>query len=328
MKSILITTSPFGLGNPAALELLEQEGIEYKLNPFGRRLREDEIADLIEPYEVIIAGTEPITASVLNRASRLRLLAHTGIGLDNIDLAAARKRGISVTYTPSAPSPAVAELTIGQMISLLRMTAQADRGLRQGDWDRRIGRRLGNLTVGIIGVGRVGRLVIRHLQGFTPRRILANDIVIDREFAKQNRFEWTDKQTIFREADVITLHVPLTGQTRSLIGAGELSMMKRDAVLINTARGEIVDEAALARTLRERPDFSAAIDVFHREPYNGELAGLDNCLLSCHMGSCTDDCRLQMETEAAAEVIRFYRGEPFQTPVPESEYLLQAESGG
>jgi D-3-phosphoglycerate dehydrogenase len=104
--------------------------------------------------------------------------------------------------------------------------------------------------------------------------------------------------------------------------------MKRDAILINTARGEIVDEAALARTLRARPEFSAAIDVFHREPYKGELAGLDNCLMSCHMGSCTDDCRLQMEMEAAAEVIRFFKGEPFQTPVPESEYLLQAESGG
>jgi D-3-phosphoglycerate dehydrogenase len=328
MKSILITTSPFGQNNPAALKRLEQENIEYKLNPFGRRLREEEIADLIAPYEVVIAGTEPITAVVLKRASRLRLLAHTGIGLDNIDLAAARARGIAVTYTPSAPSPAVAELTIGQMISLLRMTAQADRGMRQGIWDRRIGRRLGNLTVGVIGVGRVGRLVIRHLQGFPPRRILANDLVIDQEFAKQNRFEWTDKQTIYREADVITLHVPFTGQTKDLIGTEELSMMKRDAVLINTARGEIVDEAALARTLRERPDFSAAIDVFHREPYKGELAGLDNCLLSCHMGSCTDDCRLQMEMEAAAEVIRFYRGEPFQAPVPESEYILQAESGG
>jgi D-3-phosphoglycerate dehydrogenase len=326
MKSILITTSPFGQGNPAALRRLEQESIEYKLNPFGRRLREEEIADLIGPYEVVIAGTEPITASVLKRASRLRLLAHTGIGLDNIDLAAARARGIAVTYTPSAPSPAVAELTIGQIISLLRMSAQADRGMRQGIWDRRIGRRLGNLTVGVIGVGRVGRLVIRHLQGFSPKRILANDLVIDQEFAKQNRVEWTDKQTIFREADIITLHIPFTRQTKDLIGAAELSLMKRDAVLINTARGEIVDETALARALRERPDFSAAIDVFHREPYKGELAGLDNCLLSCHMGSCTDDCRLQMEMEAAAEVIRFYRGEPFQTPVPESEYLLQAES--
>jgi D-3-phosphoglycerate dehydrogenase len=328
MKSILITTSPFGQGNPAALKRLEQENIQYTINPFGRRLREGEIADLIGPYEVVIAGTEPITAAVLERAPQLRLLAHTGIGLDNIDLAAARKRGIAVTYTPSAPSPAVAELTIGQMISLLRMTPQADRGMRQGIWDRRIGRRLGNLVVGVIGVGRVGKLVIQHLQGFRPKQTLANDIIEDQEFSRQYGFTWTDKQTIFREADIITLHVPLTRQTRHLIGVSQLNGMKRDAVLINTARGEIVDEGALAGALRTRPEFSAAIDVYHREPYTGELAGLENCLLSCHMGSCTDDCRLQMEMEAAEEVIRFFRGEPFRTPVPESEYLLQAEESG
>jgi D-3-phosphoglycerate dehydrogenase len=101
-------------------------------------------------------------------------------------------------------------------------------------------------------------------------------------------------------------------------------MMKTDAMLINTSRGPIVDERALADALRSRPDFSAAIDVFEQEPYNGELAALENCLLSCHMGSCTDDCRLQMEMEAAAEVIRYFLGEPFLTPVPEAEYRLQA----
>jgi D-3-phosphoglycerate dehydrogenase len=101
-------------------------------------------------------------------------------------------------------------------------------------------------------------------------------------------------------------------------------MMKTDAMLINTSRGPIVDERALADALRSRPDFSAAIDVFEQEPYNGELAALENCLLSCHMGSCTDDCRLQMEMEAAMEVVRYFRSEPFLTPVPEAEYMLQA----
>jgi len=114
MHSILITTSPFGEGDPAALKLLQANNIGYVLNPFGRRLREEEIADLIGTYEVVIAGTEPITATVLDRAPKLKLLAHTGIGLDNIDLQTARSRGISVTYTPAAPSPAVAELVIGR----------------------------------------------------------------------------------------------------------------------------------------------------------------------------------------------------------------------
>jgi D-3-phosphoglycerate dehydrogenase len=325
MKTILITTSPFGESNPAALRFLEQEGIPYKLNPYGRRLRESEIAELIGPYEVVIAGTEPITSAVIARAPQLRLLAHTGIGLDNIDLAAARNRGIAVTYTPAAPSPAVAELVIGQMIALLRMTPQADRGMRRHVWDRKIGRRLATLKVGVIGVGRVGKLVIQHLQGFKPKAILANDIAPDQEFGRRYGCTWTDKETIFHEADIITLHVPLTRQTRRLIGSTELKTMKPDAILINTARGEIVDEAALAAVLKSRPEFSAAIDVFHEEPYKGELAGMENCLLSCHMGSCTEDCRLQMEMEAAAEVVRYFRGEAFRTPVPESEYLIQAE---
>src|SRR5262245_43202481 len=131
-KQVLITTSPFGETDAAALRLLDDGRIAYKLNPFGRRLREQELLELIEPYEVWIAGTEPISDRVLDRASNLRLIAHTGIGLDNIPLAAARARGIAVTYTPSAPSPAVAEFTIGQMLTLLRKTAIADRELRNG----------------------------------------------------------------------------------------------------------------------------------------------------------------------------------------------------
>ena len=324
-RELLITTSPFGEQDPTALQLLDKEGIVYKLNPFGRRLREQELAELIGPYEVLIAGTEPVTERVLDRAANLRLIAHTGIGLDNIPLVAARARGIAVTYTPSAPSPAVAEFTIAQMLALLRGIVKADRGMRQGVWDRWIGRRLNGLTIGVIGVGRVGRLVIQHLRAFRPARVLANDLIMDDSFAEQTGCIWTEKETIFREADIITLHVPLTRQTRRLIGPRQLETMKPEAILINTARGGIIDESALAAALRSRPKFSAAIDVFEEEPYTGELTSLENCLVSCHMASCTRDCRLQMELEAAQEVIRYFRGEPFKTPVPETEYLLQTE---
>jgi D-3-phosphoglycerate dehydrogenase len=322
---VLITTSPFGESDPKALRLLDEEGIAYTLNPFGRRLREQELAELIGPYEVVIAGTEPITEAVLDRAPHLRLIAHTGIGLDNIPLAATRARGIAVTYTPSAPSPAVAEFTIGQMLTLLRGTTKADRGMRKGVWNRWIGRRLSGLTVGIIGAGRVGRLVIRHLQAFSPLRILANDLITENQFAKLTGCLWTDKETIYGESDIISLHVPLTRQTRSMIGRRELDLMKENAILINTSRGGIVDEAALAAALRARPDFSAAVDVFEEEPYTGELTTLGNCLLSCHMASCTRDCRLQMELEAVKEVVRYFRGQPPVNPVPEAEYLIQSE---
>jgi D-3-phosphoglycerate dehydrogenase len=321
---VLVTTHPFGEIDRDPIVLLEKERVSFTLNPYGRRLREEELAELIGPYEALIAGTEPITASVLEKAVNLRLIARVGIGLDSVALCAARDRGIAVTYTPSAPSTGVAELTIGQMLALLRKTVAVDREIRRGVWRRRIGRRLGLLTVGIIGVGRIGRLVIGHLHGWSPR-VLANDLSEDTEFSRLSGCIWTDKETIYREADIISLHVPLTPRTRAMIGPRELEMMKLDAILINTARGELIDEAALATALRKRPAFSAAIDVFAEEPYTGELATLDNCVLSAHMGSATRDCRLRMELEAAQEVIRYFKREPFAIPVPEEEYVSQSD---
>jgi len=325
MDKVLITAVSFGQTDPDPIRLLEQEHLSYVINPYGRRLRAEELAGIIGPYEVVIAATDPITEAVLDAAPNLRLIARIGIGLDNVPLAATRERGIAVTYTPDAPAAAVAEFTIGQMLALLRRTANADRGMRRGEWHRWVGRRIGLLTVGVIGVGRVGRRVVGHLQSFHPMRILLNDVNIDEDLARSNGCVWTDRETIFREADIITLHVPLTPQTRNMVGEQQLAMMKPDAILINTARGGIVNEAALAAALRARVHFSAAVDVFVEEPYQGELSGLENCLLSCHMGSGTRDCRLRMEMEAAQEVVRYFRGDPFASPVPEAEYLLQRE---
>ena len=323
---MLVTTHPFGEIDRDPIQLLENEGIPFTPNPFRRRLTEEELAEWIAPYEALIAGTEPITEAVLRKAPNLRLIARVGIGLDSVALNVARSLGIAVTYTPSAPSPGVAELTIGQMLALLRRTVTADSEIRRGVWQRRIGRRLGLMTVGVIGVGRIGRLVIEHLRGWGTR-VLANDLKRDLEFARRAGCEWTDVNTIFREADIITLHVPLTPRTRGMIGKRELAMMKPDAILINTARGEIVDEAALAATLRAHPGFAAAIDVFAEEPYRGELTALPNCVLSAHMGSATRDCRLRMELEAAQEVVRYFRGEPFAIPVPEEEYANEGATG-
>ena len=322
---VLVTTHPFGEIDRDPIELLEKQGIPFTLNPVKRRLREQELAELIGPYEALIAGTDPITEAVLGRSENLRLIARVGIGLDSVALAAARSRGIAVTYTPSAPSPAVAELAVAQMLALLRRTVTVDKEIRHAAWHRRIGRRLGLMTVGVIGVGRIGRLVIEHVKGWSAR-ILANDLVRDPEFSRLSGCIWTDVETIYRDADIITLHVPLTSRTRGMIGARELAMMKPDAILINTARGEIVDEAALVAALRSRPGFSAALDVFEEEPYSGELITLSNCILSAHMGSATRDCRLLMELEAAQEVVRHFRGEPFAIPVPEEEYAIQAEN--
>lgn len=323
---VFISTVPFGAIDPVPLSLLRGvAGCQVMLNPLDRRLREDELAGLLPDVDVLIAGTEPITAHVMDNAPRLRLISRVGIGLDNVDLAAARARGIRVAYTPEAPAPAVAELAIGQMLNALRGLGLADRKLRSGVWDRVAGTRLANLTVGVIGTGRVGSRVLRHLQGFSPKCILVNDLLPDQSLYDLYHATCCEKERIYREADVITLHVPLTSATRRLICRRELDMMKPAAILINTARGGIVDERELYEALAAKRLRAAAIDVFENEPYGGQLATLDNCCLTCHMGSCSTDCRLAMEVQATEEAVRFMTGDPLRAEVPESEYQNQVQ---
>ncbi|MBF0448343.1 MAG: phosphoglycerate dehydrogenase [Magnetococcales bacterium] len=322
---VLITTVPFGEINRLPLDLLEQAGIDYLINPTGRKLKEHELADMVGDFDVIIAGTEPITARVMERAPRLRLISRVGIGLDSVDLLEAQKRQISVSYTPDAPAPAVAELTIGLMVSLLRHTQVSDREIRQRNWRRFMGRRLSNIKVGILGMGRIGKGVTYLLQGFAPQ-ILANDLQPDPVLNEQYDITWTDKKTIYQEADLITVHLPLTGKTRNLIASREMAMMKPDALLINTARGGIINEEDLALALKKNQLGGAAIDVFMEEPYYGELINEKNCILTSHMGSMSQDCRYKMELEATKEAIRFIRNEPVMGSVPDLEYDIQKQS--
>ncbi len=321
-RRVLITTVPFGEANRSPLDLLESNQIEYVINPIGRRLKEEELIEMIPDFGILIAGTEPITEKVIASAPHLGLIARVGIGLDSVNLMAARAHGVQVTYTPDAPSPAVAELAIGQMLALLRGISLSDRNMRNGVWHRFMGRRLSEMTVGLIGVGRVGKLVVKHLRGGFPSvRILANDLTPDIEFGKLHHIEWVEKEEIYRSADIISLHLPLTPATRALITMNEINKMKKDVLLVNTSRGNMINEKDLAHALRAQRIAGAAIDVFEREPYTGELSTLENCLLTCHMGSMSADCRSRMEIEATEEAVRFLKGETLKTPVPEYEYL-------
>src|SRR5438093_8513782 len=161
---VLITAFPFGTSK-SCLDLLRATDLQYRSNPFKRRLTEQELIELIPPASILIGGTEPITAKTMEAAPELRLIARVGIGLDNVDLEAARARGIRVTYTPDAPAPAVAELTVGLMIDLLRHVSRADRMMHSKQWNRFLGRRLEGLTVGVVGAGRIGKQVVRILEG-------------------------------------------------------------------------------------------------------------------------------------------------------------------
>ena len=291
MAKALITTVPFGDKNRLPIELLEAAGIEYVINPIGRKLTEDELAEMVTDFDVLIAGTEPITDKVMSRASRLKLISRVGIGLDSVDLLAAKQRGISVSYTPDAPAPAAAELTLGLMLSLLRSVHIANAQVHRGEWIRHFGRRIPEITIGIIGVGRIGQRVLRRISGFGSPRVLANDIHPNTSLVPELKLEWKDKEEIYKHADVISIHVPMTTYTKNMIRAEHLAIMKPDAILINTSRGGIINERDLADSLNSGHLQGAAIDVFENEPYSGPLADIERCILTSHMGSMSIDCR-------------------------------------
>lgn len=316
---VLVTANFFGESDPRPLQILKDTGAEIIIRN-DHRITEDEVAGFIKGVDALVAGIEPITPRVMDAAPGLRLIARVGVGYDSVDVAAARARGIRVTHSPDGPWPAVAELTIALMIDLLRWVGPVDREVRRGNWNRMIGRRLAASTIGIVGVGRIGKAVIRHaVNGFPGVRVLANDLVPDPAFGKEFGIEWVEKERLYREADVVSLHVPLTRLTRNLIAADALALMKPTASLINTARGGIVDEAALTAALKTGRLAGAAIDVFGSEPYDGPLTDMENCILTPHIAGNTTDCRIRMEADAATEVKRLLAGEPPAFPVPEEE---------
>ena len=325
MTKALITTVPFGDKNSLPLDLLRDAGIEFVINPYNKKLTEDQLAGLVGDVDVLIAGTEPITERVMASAPKLSLISRVGIGLDNVDLLAAKRRGIRVSYTPDAPAPAVAELTLCMMLTLLRSVHVSNAQMHTGRWQRVFGRRLAEITVGIIGVGRVGSRVLRRTTSFGTPRMLVNDVLPNHNLNRDLKLEWVTKETIYAEADLISLHVPLTPLTRNMIRREHLLSMKPDAAIINTSRGGIINEDDLYTVMSDGHLSGAAIDVFEREPYTGKLAEIERCLLTAHMGSMSVDCRTRMEIEATEEAVRAVMGKPLEHEVPQFEYDVQCE---
>ena len=325
MAKVLITTVPFGGRNRLPLELLEKAGIEYLVNPYNTKLTENQLIDLVADFDVIIAGTEPITEKVMARGAKLKLISRVGIGLDSVDLIGARERGVKVSYTPDAPAPAVAELALGMMLTLLRSVHVSNLQVHQGKWQRIFGRRLSEISVGIIGVGRIGTHLLRCMSGFGRIHLLVNDIMPNSKLDQEFKLEWVTKEQIYKEADIISLHLPLTSLTRNMICREQLLGMRQDALIVNTSRGGIINESDLYEVMVAGHLGGAAIDVFVNEPYDGKLAEIERCLLTAHMGPMSIDCRAQMEIEATEEVIRFLAGKPLEGEVPHMEYDIQSQ---
>jgi len=315
---VFVSTHPFGEISPEPIALVEKGNLELIINPYKRKITLEELAEQIVDIDALIAGTEQLSDYILDKAKKLKIISRVGIGLDGIDFEAVKKRGIEVCYTPEAPSLAVAELTLGLLVDLNRQISLTNEKMKNGVWKRRMGGQLDGKTFGIIGLGRVGKLVAKIAQGFSMK-IIVNDIEPDYDYAKKYNLEFVSKEEIYKTADFITLHVPLTSKTHRLINKNSLSQMQKHACLINTSRGPVVNEDDLYIALKENKIAGAAIDVYSTEPYvNGKLCELENIILTCHMGSCTRESRFRMEKEAAEDVVRFFKNKPLASPVPES----------
>lgn len=325
MNKVLVTTVPFAHNDRTPLDLLESNGIAYTINPLNKKLTENELLELVSDVDVIVAGTEKISDKVMSKAKRLKMISRVGIGLDSIDLLSAQKRGIVVSYTPDAPAPAVAELTIGLMLALLRSIHVSNSEMHLGEWTRFFGRRLSEVTIGIIGCGRIGSRVMKHLHGFGDPKIMVNDRRVKFEADSTFNVEEAEKEEIYRCCDIVTIHLPLTVETKNMIRKHHLLSMKPDAFIINSARGGIINESDLYQVLQSGHLGGAAIDVFDLEPYSGDLNKVDRCLLTAHMGSMSVDCRSKMEVQATEEAVRFLTGKPLEGLVPEEEYIVQRQ---
>ena len=303
MYKIFISTSSFAKYDSLSLKILESAIMEYQLNPFGRKLSQEECLNFYQDINGLIAGTESLTAELLKSAKKLKVISRCGTGLDNVDLEAAKELGIKVFITPDGPTQAVAELTVGLMFNLLRRISMEDRLIRTGVWEKYMGNLLTGKTLGILGLGRIGRKVVELTVPFSLN-YLAWDSSPDQEFAANYKVEFRKLNEILKEADIVTVHLPYSPELKNFISDKQIKLMKKDAFLINAARGGLVDEAALYKALKEKRIAGAAIDVFEQEPYQGPLKELDNVILTPHIGSYAKEARIEMEIQAVKNLLQ------------------------
>lgn len=284
--------------------------IEIVKNPYGRRLYDREVVELAKDCVGIVAGLEPYDREVLSKLEKLRCISRVGIGIDNIDIEFARKKGIEVFNTPDAPTRAVSEMAIGLIFGLLRGISKVDRQIKSGIWEKFTGQLLWGKTVGIIGIGRIGKLTARLLQPFGVS-LLGYDIKPDLKWLMENNIPHLSLDELLRKSDIVILHLAPISGGEPIISRDNISKMKEGSYLINLSRGSVVDEVSLYEALKTGKLAGAALDVFHTEPYSGDLTKLDNVILTPHIGSQTYQTRLEMKQQAITNLIDWLKSNNF-----------------
>ena len=293
---VLIGPSSFGEQDPLPLNLLKEKGFEIVNNPYKRKLTKDEVIKLLsENVAVLIAGLEPLDREVLSKTA-LRVISRCGSGMSNVDLKAAAEKGIKVYSTPQGPVTAVAELTVGALLNLLRRISFMDNQLHAGKWNKQIGCQLEGKTVAIIGFGRIGKKLAALIKAFGAKLIAVDP----NSKGEIDGVKIVSLEQALREADIISLHA--AGE-EEIIGSREIKLMKKGVFILNAARGSLLNEPALADALESKKVAGAWLDAFGVEPYQGPLTKYSQVVLTPHVGSYTIECRKAMEMEAAENLL-------------------------
>ncbi len=308
---VFVASRSFGRFVDDGIELLAKEAVIVR-NPYGRALDSEELKDSLKDADAALLGNDVCNSEVLSSAKNLKVVSRHGVGVDNVDLEAATQNGIIVANTPSVNKTAVAEHTMALILSLLRRIPQADASLRSGRWEglKFMGNELAGKKLGIIGLGAIGTEVAKRAKCFG----------MDVLYLKRRRREDLEKEMgivyrpleqLLRESDIVSIHLPLTPETKGMIGKGELALMNKDAYLINTARGGVVDDDALAEALMKEGIAGAALDVFGEEPpdFDDPLFQLDNVVFTPHVGAYTLEAVRKMDLISAENIVKVFRGQ-------------------
>lgn len=306
---ILVTATSFKPDNPTpALQRLQEFAGEIKFNPKGKPLDEDELIPLLRGCDGYIAGLDFITGKVLAACDGLKVISRYGAGVDRVDLEAAKARGITVCNTPGANAQAVADLAVGLILSAARRIPALDRKTREGRWTRSTGMEIYGKTIGILGLGAIGKSVAKRAQGFAMR-VMAYDPYINELYAKENGILAADFDSVIRESDIISLHLPLTAETKYIISGEVMRSMKPGAIIVNTARGGLIDEAAACELLRSGHLGGLGLDAYEREPpEHSPLFELDNVVLTPHTAAHTLEATANMADMSVRNLIDVLSG--------------------
>jgi len=275
-------------------------------------LQPDELKNVIKDYEVVIVrSATKLTKDIIDSAEKLKLIVRGGVGLDNIDAEAAKSKNITVLNTPEASTITVAEHTMALLLALTKNIAIADKSVKEGKWEKKKfkGIELYNKTLGLIGVGRIGSTVAKIAKNGFQMKVLGYDPYVKKDILKENGIEPVNSiDELLQKSDIVSLHLPLTPETKNLINRERINKMKDGAIIVNCARGGIIDETALAEALKSGKLWGAALDVFENEPpKNSPLLNLENVVLTPHIGAATKEAQKRVGIESAKTIINFFK---------------------